>query len=148
MRSASKSPRPGFSSELQSSGITLVNCPRKDVRDKMILGEDFFLCRKTSIKWLFLLRIPVDMLAHAMDTPPSTIVLITGDQADLSYALSILKRRWYRTILIAPLNADSTTLRSQASLCFDWDNIVLNSSTNPGPSASPKRTARCMRING
>ncbi|KAF9533387.1 hypothetical protein CPB83DRAFT_471557 [Crepidotus variabilis] len=59
-------------SELQSSGVSLIDCPhngRKEVADKMLI---------------------VDMLAYAIDTPsPATVVIITGDR-DFAYALSIL----------------------------------------------------------
>ncbi|KAF8969794.1 limkain-b1-type NYN domain-containing protein, partial [Flammula alnicola] len=88
-------------SELQSSGVSLVDCPhngRKDVADKMII---------------------VDMLAHAIDNPaPSTIVLITGDR-DFAYAMSILRLRRYRIILLTLPNAHSS-LTAQASICMDW----------------------------
>ncbi|KAF8803943.1 DUF537-domain-containing protein [Phlegmacium glaucopus] len=93
-------------SELQSSGVSLTDCPhngRKDVADKMII---------------------VDMLAHAIDNPaPSTIVLISGDR-DFAYALSILRLRRYRVVLITLSNAHPS-LRVQASLCFDWISDVL-----------------------
>jgi hypothetical protein len=59
------------------------------------------------------------MLAHAIDNPaPSTIVLISGDR-DFAYALSILRLRRYRIVLITLSNAHPS-LRAQASLCFNW----------------------------
>ncbi|KAF8894335.1 limkain-b1-type NYN domain-containing protein, partial [Gymnopilus junonius] len=88
-------------SELQSSGVSLVDCPhngRKDVADKMII---------------------VDMFAHAIDTPAlSTVVLITGDR-DFTYAISTLKLRMYRVVLVTLSNAHAS-LTAQASVCLDW----------------------------
>lgn len=64
------------------------------------------------------------MLAHAIDNPaPSTIVLISGDR-DFAYALAMLRLRCYRVILITLSNAHSS-LRAQASLHFDWISDVL-----------------------
>ena len=59
------------------------------------------------------------MLAHAIDNPaPSTIVLISGDR-DFAYALSILRLRRYNVVLITLSNAHPS-LKAQASLCFNW----------------------------
>ncbi len=70
------------------------------------------------------------MLAFAIDNPaPCTIVLITGDR-DFSYALSILKLRQYRVVLVTLPNAHPT-LRFQAPICFDWFNDVVNPSGSP-----------------
>ncbi|KAF8803941.1 DUF537-domain-containing protein [Phlegmacium glaucopus] len=106
-------------SELQSSGVSLTDCPRngrKDVADKMII---------------------VDMLAHAIDNPaPSTIVLISCDRI-FAYALSILRLRCYRIILITLSNAHPS-LRAQASLCFDWLSDVVDSTSSYQPP-SPRR---------
>ena len=66
------------------------------------------------------------MLAHAIDNPaPSTIVLISGDR-DFAYALSILRLQRYRVVLITLSNAHPS-LMAQASLCFDWVSDVLDS---------------------
>ncbi|KAF9533396.1 NYN domain-containing protein [Crepidotus variabilis] len=94
-------------SELQSSGVTLVDCPhngRKDVADKMIL---------------------VDMLMHAIDNPtPCTIIIISGDR-DFAYALSMLKVRHWQMVLVTLPNAHAS-LTSQASLRLDWATTILN----------------------
>ncbi|KAF8894338.1 NYN domain-containing protein, partial [Gymnopilus junonius] len=94
-------------SELQSSGVSLVDCPhngRKDVADKMII---------------------VDMFAHAIDTPaPSTVVLITGDR-DFAYAVSTLRLRRYRVVLLTLSNAHAS-LTAQASICLDWTTHASN----------------------
>jgi hypothetical protein len=88
----------------------------------------------------------VDMLAHAIDNAaPSTIVLISGDR-DFAYALSILRFRRYRIVLITHSNAHQS-LRAQASTSFDWVSEVLepvdpalsNQPTSPrrGKTSSP-----------
>ncbi|KZP20884.1 hypothetical protein FIBSPDRAFT_699502, partial [Athelia psychrophila] len=88
-------------SELQSSGVSLTDCPhngRKDVADKMML---------------------VDMLAFAIDNPtPSTVILVSGDR-DFAYAVSMLRLRRYRVVIIAP-PAIHISLKAQASVLFDW----------------------------
>lgn len=66
----------------------------------------------------------MDILAHAIDNPaPSTIVLISGER-DFAYALAILRLRCYRVVLITLSNAHPS-LRAQASLCFNWVSDVL-----------------------
>ena len=52
---------------------------------------------------------------------PSTIVLISGNR---DFALSILRLRLYRVVLITLSNA-YPSLKAQASLCFDWVFDVL-----------------------
>ncbi|KAH0830501.1 hypothetical protein J3R83DRAFT_1952 [Lanmaoa asiatica] len=99
-------------SELQSSGVSMIDCPhngKKDVVDKMIL---------------------VDMLAFAVDHPaPATVVLITGDR-DYAYAVSILKLRKYQVILVVPSSPHAPPcLESQASLVVDWGAAVLRTRT-------------------
>lgn len=64
------------------------------------------------------------MLAHAIDHPaPSTVVLISGDR-DFAYALSILRLRCYRIVLVT-LSNPHPSLTAHASLCFDWVSDVL-----------------------
>ena len=82
-----------------------------------------------------------DMLAHAVDNPaPSTIVLISGDR-DFAYALSVLRLRRYHIVLITLSNAHPS-LRAQASLCFNWTSDVLGT-VDPTPvlhqHTSPRR---------
>ena len=81
------------------------------------------------------------MLAHAIDNAaPSTIVLISGDR-DFAYALSILRFRRYRIILITHSNAHPS-LRSQASLSFDWVSEILEP---VGPTLSNQPTSPSRR---
>ncbi|KAF5358175.1 hypothetical protein D9756_001857 [Leucocoprinus leucothites] len=117
-------------SELQSSGVSLTDCPhngRKDVADKMIL---------------------VDMMAHAIDNPaPWTYILVTGDR-DFAYAISVLNLRRYQVILVSPPTAH-ISLKSQATACLDWNQILArltaSGSTrkpvlNPEPAPIPQST--------
>ena len=70
------------------------------------------------------------MLAYAIDnTAPSTIVLISGDR-DFAYALSVLRLRRYRVILIT-LPSAHASLVSQATLHFDWALDVLRPQSEP-----------------
>lgn len=111
-------------SNLQTSGVSLVDCPhngRKDVADKMII---------------------VDMLAFAIDHPaPATIILISGD-GDFAYALSTLRNRGYDVVLIAPKCA-SASIKCVASQLLDWDSDVLARATN-APSVLWARQYRTL----
>jgi hypothetical protein len=82
------------------------------------------------------------MLAYAIDNPaPTTIVLISGDR-DFAYALSILRFRRYRIVLITLSNAHQS-LRAQASISFDWVSEILEpvdpTLSNQPTSGSPRR---------
>ncbi|CDO76527.1 hypothetical protein BN946_scf184750.g7 [Trametes cinnabarina] len=96
----------GLRSELQSCGVSLTDCPhngRKDVADKMMI---------------------VDMLTYAIDNPaPATILLISGDR-DFVYAVSVLRLRRYRVVVVAPFTAHAS-LKSQATVVLDWDADIM-----------------------
>ncbi|KAG0705181.1 NYN domain-containing protein, partial [Suillus ampliporus] len=119
----------GFRSDLQSSGVSLIDCPhngRKEVVDKMIL---------------------VDMITFAVDNPsPATIILIAGDR-DYAYAVSTLRLRQYSVVLIVPPAPNiPQSLESQASVVVDWNYAVLGKRTeaDTSPAAStgtPKKAA-------
>ncbi|KAG1756175.1 NYN domain-containing protein [Suillus occidentalis] len=99
MSSQSSTKSVGFRSDLQSSGVSIIDCPhngRKEVVDKMIL---------------------VDMIAFAVDNPsPATIILIAGDR-DYAYAISTLRLRQYTVVLIVPPAPNiPQSLESQASV--------------------------------
>lgn len=93
--------------ELQASGVSLTDSPHigpKDSLDKMIV---------------------VDMLSFAIDSDPSaTVVLISHDQA-LVYALSALRNRRFRIVLIMPNKSYQIVLKHQASVVMDWRYDVL-----------------------
>ena len=126
-----------LTSELQSSGVSLIHCPhngRKDVADKMMLGKYalYFLY------WHILMQqSQVDMLGHAIDNPaPTTILLISGDR-DFAYAMSVLRLRRYQVVLITLSNAH-VSLTSQASVCHDWSSDILGVARPSSPSTAGK----------
>ncbi|KAJ7582918.1 limkain-b1-type NYN domain-containing protein, partial [Mycena floridula] len=91
--------------ELQSAGVTVIDCPhngRKDVVDHMMM---------------------IDMVWHVVDNPSSTIVVISADR-DFSYAISSMRNRRYKVILVTRDSAHSS-LKAQASVCLSWDTDVL-----------------------
>ncbi|KAJ7738473.1 NYN domain-containing protein [Mycena maculata] len=102
----------GLRSELQSSGVSLTDCPhngRKNVADQMII---------------------VDMMTYAMDHPaPATLVLISGDR-DFAYLVSVLRLRRYEIVVIS-LSAH-ISLKSQASVCLDWNIDIMGYPLNSG----------------
>ena len=78
------------------------------------------------------------MLAHAIDNPaPSTVILISGDR-DFVYAVSVLRLRKYRVVVIAPTAAHGS-LKNQASALYEWPRHVLPSDSSfdiPGPTST------------
>lgn len=90
------------------------------------------------------------MLAFAIDHPtPATFVLISGDR-DFSYALSTLRLRRYRVVLITPPTAH-VSLTAQASIRLHWNSDILdlslNMSHNPAPKSTPKKDTTGSRVN-
>ena len=73
------------------------------------------------------------MLTYAIDNPaPATIVLISGDR-DFVYAVSVLRLRRYRVVVVAPYTAHGS-LKSQASVVLDWEaDIMRKTSTRSQP---------------
>ncbi|KAN0061745.1 hypothetical protein ACQY0O_005737 [Thecaphora frezii] len=94
-------------SELQGSGVSLIDTPksgRKDVADKMMI---------------------TDLLAFAIDQPaPATIVLISGDR-DFAYPLGLLRNRGYEIILITPPVGAVPILEASANVVLTWRQDVL-----------------------
>ncbi|KAJ3514596.1 hypothetical protein NLJ89_g2296 [Agrocybe chaxingu] len=66
------------------------------------------------------------------------IILITGDR-DFAYALSILRLRCYRIVLLTLANAHPS-LTMQASVCYDWVNEVVD--VVDSPKSQPGITGR------
>ncbi|KAJ4488216.1 NYN domain-containing protein [Lentinula aciculospora] len=132
-------------SELQSSGVSLTEFSRndfKDVIDRMIIA---------------------DVLTFAMDNPyPSTTtIMLISNEREFAYALSILRLRMYRVIVVAPmLPRPHISLKSQASFFFNWFAIangqqneekdttypLMESSTSSGSYRSPNSTSSCPPI--
>ena len=68
------------------------------------------------------------MLTYAIDNPaPATIVLISGDR-DFVYAVSVLRLRRYRVVLVAP-NTAHASLKSQATTVLDWETDIMRKTT-------------------
>ncbi|KAG1778550.1 NYN domain-containing protein [Suillus placidus] len=128
MSSQSSHKSVGFRSDLQSSGVSIIDCPhngKKEVVDKMIL---------------------VDMIAFAVDNPsPATIILIAGDR-DYAYAVSTLRLRQYSVVLIVPPAPNiPQSLESQASVVVDWNFAILGKPSGdaiqPSSTWTPKKVA-------
>lgn len=82
----------------------------------------------------------MDIVAHAIDyPPPSTVILISGDR-DFTYAVSTMRLRNYRVVLLAPAAAHSS-LRTQASVVFEWPRSVLQAEL-PVPTSPPTSKSR------
>ena len=58
------------------------------------------------------------------NSPPATIVLISGDR-DFAYLLSTLRWRKYKVVLISNSFMTHESLTAQASLVFDWQSDIL-----------------------
>ncbi|EPQ31165.1 uncharacterized protein PFL1_01353 [Pseudozyma flocculosa PF-1] len=107
-------------SELQGSGVSLIDTPksgRKDVADKMMI---------------------TDLLAFAIDQPaPATIVLISGDR-DFAYPLGLLRNRGYEIVLITPPVGAVPILEASANVVLTWrqDVLGMERASNGRPYAS------------
>ncbi|KAG8940327.1 hypothetical protein FRC04_005425 [Tulasnella sp. 424] len=94
-------------SQLQSSGVSLTDCPRpdrtrKDVADKMIMA---------------------DIMAFAYDNPlPSIIMLISGDK-DFAYAVSVLRNHLFSVILVHRGSDVSPNLVMQPDIVIDGSRV-------------------------
>ncbi|TRM61731.1 NYN domain-containing protein [Schizophyllum amplum] len=109
----------GLRSELQSSGVTLVDCPhngQKNVVDLMLL---------------------TDMLVFALSQPgPVTVVLVSGDR-DFAYTASVLRQRGHKVVLICHARpGPHRSLAAQVGECVDWNQEILKMKEE---SASPPK---------
>ncbi|KAG1832694.1 NYN domain-containing protein [Suillus variegatus] len=125
MSSQSSQKSVGFRSDLQSSGVSIIDCPhngKKEVVDKMIL---------------------VDMITFAVDNPsPATVILIAGDR-DYAYAISTLRLRQYNVVLVVPPAPNiPQSLESQASVVVDWNFAILGKRTEADTAPSVASRAR------
>lgn len=65
------------------------------------------------------------MIAHAIDNPaPTTILLICGNR-DFTYAVSILSLRRYDVVLLTPRTTHNS-LKAQASAVYVWPDCFLH----------------------
>ncbi|CAE7072538.1 unnamed protein product, partial [Rhizoctonia solani] len=128
-------------SELQSSGVSLIDCPhnsRKNVADSMLACD--LVC--------FALDNPTPQIPYAnylptspyaipntpfsaifpapIPSPKTTIVLISGDR-DFAYPLAVLKARKYDVGLIVPPGGAHPALRAQATWVMNWKDVLEGS---------------------
>lgn len=84
----------------------------------------------------------VDMVAHAMDYPaPSTVILISGNR-DFAHAVSILRLRRYRVVIISPPGTH-ISLASRASVRMDWNLDVLGMAPKTDATPLPRPSTKC-----
>ncbi|KAF7295107.1 NYN domain-containing protein [Mycena indigotica] len=114
-------------SELQSSGVSLVDCldnVRQDIANRMVM---------------------VDMLVHAMDHPHTTFILISGHQ-EFAYVVSILRLRKFEVVVIS--TSAHPSLTSQASISLDWDKHIMDYPAADSSTTSSSPTTRPVELNG
>lgn len=132
-------------SELQSSGVSLIDCPhnsRKNVADSMLACDlvCFALDNPAVPQIPYPSHIPtspysIPCTPFSAVTPPTmsfsktTIVLISGDR-DFAYPLAVLKARKYEVGLIVPPGGAHPALRAQASWVMNWKDVLEG--TNSG----------------
>ncbi|KAG8691471.1 hypothetical protein FRC11_003230 [Ceratobasidium sp. 423] len=130
-------------SELQSSGVSLIDCPhnsRKNVADSMLACDlvCFALDNPTpQIPYAHYLptspySIPNTpfsaVFPAAIPAPKTTIVLISGDR-DFAYPLAVLKARKYEVGLIVPPGGAHPALRAQATWVMNWKDVLEGSTS-------------------
>jgi hypothetical protein len=80
-----------------------------------------------------LTSLPVDIMAFIKDnTPPATIILISGDR-DFAYLLSTLRWRKYQVVLISNSFMTHESLTAQASVVYDWQSEILKARPTSKP---------------
>ncbi|QRV87553.1 NYN domain protein [Ceratobasidium sp. AG-Ba] len=151
-------------SELQSSGVSLIDCPhdsRKNVADAMLACDlvCFALDHPTIPSTSYPSLIPASpysipstpfsyVSAPPISPPKTTVVLVSGDR-DFAYPLAVLKARRYEVGLIVPPGGVHPALRAQASWVLNWKDVMegaavhaeargdldSNASVNPSRSA-------------
>jgi len=92
--------------QLQASGVSMIHCPHfsmKEVVDRALT---------------------VDMLVFAFDSfAPATVVIITGDR-DFTYAISTLRMRGHRVVLIMPSERTPSHLRDNVDVAVSWKDVL------------------------
>lgn len=73
------------------------------------------------------------------NSPPATIILISGDR-DFAYLLSTLRWRKYKVVLISNSFMTHESLSAQASVVYDWQSDILKAQPpSKLPSSRPFR---------
>ena len=87
-----------------------------------------------------LISCPVDIMAFIKDnSPPATIILISGDR-DFAYLLSTIRWRKYNVVLVSNSFMTHESLTAQASVVYDWQSDILK--TRPPSKLPPLRPRR------
>ncbi|CAE6424006.1 unnamed protein product [Rhizoctonia solani] len=158
-------------SELQSSGVSLIDCPhnsRKNVADSMLACDlvcfaldnpspqipcaNYLPASSYSIP-----NTPFSAIFPApLPAPKTTIVLISGDR-DFAYPLAVLKARKYEVGLIVPPGGAHPALRAQATWVMNWKDVLEGNINTDGrydatasitPRGRPDNVAMDNQING
>ena len=66
------------------------------------------------------------------NSPPATIILISGDR-DFAYLLSTIRWRKYNVVLICNPFMTHESLTAQASVVYDWQSDILKARPPPNP---------------
>ena len=87
-----------------------------------------------------LISCSVDIMAFIKDnSPPATIILISGDR-DFAYLLSTIRWRKYNVVLISNPLMTHESLTAQASVLYDWQSDILKA--RPAPKLPLLRSRR------
>lgn len=94
----------------------------------------------------------VDMLLFALDNPApyTVIILITGHEIS-PYAISALRLRHYKVVLITPQNSGGPirpSMASQANQVLDWATVMSRGRNSPavGSQSSPSSVASLVSV--
>ncbi|KAG9101814.1 hypothetical protein FRC06_002573 [Ceratobasidium sp. 370] len=137
-------------SELQSSGVSLIDCPhdsRKNVADAMLACDlvcfalDHPATPPTPHPSLIpsspysIPSTPFSCVAPPVAPPKTTVVLVSGDR-DFAYPLAVLKARKYDVGLIVPAGGAHPALRAQASWVLNWKDVMEDTGPRDGTASS------------
>ncbi|KAF8607696.1 hypothetical protein BDV93DRAFT_276683 [Ceratobasidium sp. AG-I] len=126
-------------SELQSSGVSLIDCPhnsRKNVADTMLACDlvCFALDHPTTphvpqagfipSSPYSIPSTPFSYIPAPPVTPPKTTVILVSGDRDFAYPLAVLKARRYEVGLIVPPGGAHPALRAQASWVLNWKDVL------------------------
>jgi len=86
----------------------------------------------------------VDIMAFIKDnSPPATIILISGDR-DFAYLLSTIRWRKYNVVLISNSFMTHESLTIQASVTYDWKSDILKTRPPPKPPSPGSQTSTSL----
>lgn len=110
-------------SGLQVAGVSLVDCSHDTSKNGIVTGETSSFSLNHRRNPISNSLPSVDLFTYAMQHPhPATIILVSSQQL-LTYALSVLRLRQFRIILIASPSVPAS-LKHRASEFRDWDSMM------------------------